>query len=271
MPIASPSPRLCSPMPTATSVASASAADGSLARSEPPREQRQEQVGRRRRRGARARPRRARSAAPPAASNASASASKARNVSSPAVSAMNAASHCGLARRSDGSQASPSATGTTPTRKPITRVAEESLRRCLRRLDRGRDLLRRLDPRRARHADAERLAVDPVEGDDDRRRAEPPDRPVAVERVRDDRVVDGDRRDRDVLALRVRDLDLDLAGPELDAADVELVARRRVLPDEVEQRVAGGDEDRDRADERDDRQQRPEPPVRAAQPRRERA
>jgi len=33
---------------------------------------------------------------------------------------MNAASQSGLARRSDGSQARPSATGTIPTRRPIT-------------------------------------------------------------------------------------------------------------------------------------------------------
>ena len=150
-------------------------------------------------------------------------------------------------------------------------VTEESLRRGLRRLDRGRDLLRALDPARARHADRQRLAVDPVIGDDDRRRAKPAQRPVAVERVRHDRVVDRDRSDRDVVALRVRHLDLDLARPELDPADVELVRRRRVLPDELEERVAGGDEDRDRADERHDREQRPEPPVRAAQPRCERA
>src|SRR5919109_774119 len=52
-------------------------------------------------------------------SRASESASTARNASSPAVSAMKAASHSGAARRSDGSQSSPSATGTIPTRKPI--------------------------------------------------------------------------------------------------------------------------------------------------------
>ena len=51
-------------------------------------------------------------------SNASNSASMPRNVSRPAVSAMNAASHFGSARRSDGSQSRPSAIGTTPTRKP---------------------------------------------------------------------------------------------------------------------------------------------------------
>ena len=51
--------------------------------------------------------------------NASKSASTPRNVSRPAVSAMNAASQRGSARRSDGSQSSPSATGTTPTSSPI--------------------------------------------------------------------------------------------------------------------------------------------------------
>ena len=69
-------------------------------------------------------------------------------------------------------------------------------------------------------------------------------------RVRDDRVVDRDRRDRQVVRLRVRDADPDLARVELDPADVELVGRRRVVPHELGQRVAGGgegDDDRRRA------------------------
>ena len=52
--------------------------------------------------------------------NASDSDSTPRNDSSPAVSAMNAASQFGSARRNEGSQSRPSATGTTPTSSPIT-------------------------------------------------------------------------------------------------------------------------------------------------------
>ena len=83
----------------------------------------------------------------------------------------------------------------------------------------------RLDPGRARDPDADRVVFDPVVRDDDRARAQPAELGRAVEREGDDRVVDGDRGDRQVVALRVRDPDADLARLELDAADVEL--RRR--------------------------------------------
>ena len=65
-------------------------------------------------------------------------------------------------------------------------------------------------------------------GHDDRARAEPAELARPVERERHDRVVDGDRGDRELVRLRVRDPDPDLARRELDAADVELVGRRRV-------------------------------------------
>jgi hypothetical protein len=149
--------------------------------------------------------------------------------------------------------------------EPDDPVAEESLRRRARRLDRSRDLLGRLDAARARHADRHGLAVDPFVRHDDGRRPQPAERAVAVQAVGDDRVVDGHRGERDVVALRVRDLDLDLPWPELDPADVQLVTRRRVLADELEQRVSGRREQRDRADERDHRHQRPDPPSSAAE------
>ena len=173
------------------------------------------------------------SPAPPSApgsaawsSNASESASTPRKVSSPAVSAMNAASHFGSARRSDGSQSRPSAIGTTPTRKPIDRVAEEAraTTRCGVSTAAG-ICFDRLDPGRARDPDRDRVVLDPVVRHDDRARAQPAELARAVERERHDRVVDRDRGDRQVVALRVRDADPDLARLELDAADVELVRR----------------------------------------------
>ena len=124
---------------------------------------------------------------------------------------MNAASQFGSARRSEGSQSRPSATGTTPTRKPDQAVAEEPARRGGRRLDRRRDLLHGLDAGRARDADRDRVVLDPVVGHDDRARAQPLQRRRPVERERDDRVVDGDRRDRQLLGLRVAHPDPDLA------------------------------------------------------------
>jgi hypothetical protein len=50
---------------------------------------------------------------------------------------------------------------------------------------------------------------------------------------RHDRVVDGDGRDRQLVALRVRDPDPDLARAELDAPDIELVERRRRPSEQV--------------------------------------
>ena len=102
---------------------------------------------------------------------------RARNVSRPAVSAMNAASHCGRRaaqrrqpeqperdrddadeeadrRRSRGSR--------WPTAVGVSTAAAISLRR--------------LDPGRARDADRDRLVLDPVVRDDDRARAQPPER-----------------------------------------------------------------------------------------------
>ena len=119
-PIASPSPRLWTPIPIATSIARERPP---IAPPEPRAENRRE---------TRTSPRyvaaspSSTSPVPPSglgsdccSSRASASASTARNVSRPAVSAMNAESHCFDMRRSDGSHARPSATGTMPTRKPM--------------------------------------------------------------------------------------------------------------------------------------------------------
>jgi hypothetical protein len=57
--------------------------------------------------------------------------------------------------------------------------------------------------------------------------------------------------------LRVGHPDADLSGPELDPADVELVAGRRRLADEIEQRGAARGEQRDNADEEQERDKRP--------------
>ena len=57
----------------------------------------------------------------------------------------------------------------------------------------------------------------------------------AIDRERDYCIVDGDRCDRDRVGLRVCEADADLAGVELDSPDIDLVERRWVLADEVEQ------------------------------------
>ena len=49
-------------------------------------------------------------------------------------------------------------------------------------------------------------------------------------------------------------------GSELDPADVEDVGRRRVAPDQIDERGAGGDERADDDGEQEDRPERPEPP-----------
>ena len=151
-----------------------------------------------------------------------------------------------------------------PDEEADDRVADEAARRRRRRLDRGRDRRHRLDPGRARHADRDRVVLDPVVRHDDRARAQPAELGRPVERVRHDRVVDRDRGDRQVLALRVRDADADLARLELDAADVELVRGRRVLADQVEHRRAVRGEQADHDRQQQDRRERPEPPAQRA-------
>jgi hypothetical protein len=121
--------------------------------------------------------------------------------------------------------------------------------------------VRRLDPRRARHADRERLALHPVVRHDDRARAQAPQgrRPVQVER--DDRVVDGHQRDREVVALRVPDLQPDLARSELRAAHVELVGRWRLAAHELDDAIALRDDERDGEREQQHRHERPGSPL----------
>ena len=134
--------------------------------------------------------------------------------------------------------------GQDADQKPDEPVAEEAARARLRREHGRRDLLDRLDPRRARHADGDRVVRDPVVGDDDRARAEPIQRRGPVERERHDRVVDGDRRDRQLVALRISHQDPDLARAELDPADVELVRRWRRAAEQVDDPVALRDDER---------------------------
>ena len=127
MPIARPSPRLCRPMPMATIVASASPASGAPALGARPapgqavRHPGQAEVARR---DAQPAPGPARRAPPGSAAlqrRAPRRAPRPRGTSAgPPVSAMKAASQRGSARRSDGSQSIPSATGTTPTSRPIS-------------------------------------------------------------------------------------------------------------------------------------------------------
>ena len=69
--------------------------------------------------------------------------------------------------------------------------------------------------------------------------------------------------DPDVVALRVANVDVDLARHELDAVDVELVGRRRVRANEVDERAPGRGEDGDRADEEEDRDEGKQAPARA--------
>ena len=103
--------------------------------------------------------------------------------------------------------------------------------------------------------------LDPVVLDDDLARAEPPEclRPVDLERQ--DRVIHRDCSDRQVVALRIGDPDPDLAGVELDAADVELVDRRRVLAEQTGDGRPARREERHDAGQQDQRHERPEPPA----------
>ena len=140
-------------------------------------------------------------------------------------------------------------------------VAEEAPRARLGRLYGSRDLVRRLDACRARDSDCDRLVLDPGIGDDDGGRAQAPERGWAVDGVGDDRVVHGHRGDGQILALRVRHPDSDLARRELDPAYVEGVGRRRVFPDQLEQGAAARGEERDDGDEQDDGDERPQAPA----------
>ncbi len=107
------------------------------------------------------------------------------------------------------------------------RVTEKAAAADPRRLDRGRDLFDRLDPGGARHPHGNRVVGCPVVGNDDRARAQPAESLRPVDRKRDDRIVDGDGGDRQVVLLRIRHPDADLARLELDPANVELVRLRR--------------------------------------------
>ena len=82
-----------------------------------------------------------------------------------------------------------------------------------------------------------------------------------VERVRDDEVVDRDRCDRQIVLLRVADMNSDLARLELDPRDIEPVGRRRVLTQEVDNRPARRGEHRHDGDQEQDRNERPEAPA----------
>ena len=177
------------------------------------------------------------------------------------MSAMNAASQRGSARRSDGSQSRPSATGTTPTSSPISPYP-----RKLRALGCGVRTaagisstvsipVELVTPTAIGSSSTQAYGTTIVL---ERSRLE---RGRPVERERHDRVVDGDGRDRQVVALRVPHLDADLAVAELDAADVELVGRRRRAAEQVDDPVALRDDERDRQREQHDRDERPEPPA----------
>ena len=142
---------------------------------------------------------------------------------------MKAASHSRLARRSEGSQAGRARPG-----------------RCRRgnRSPRSRGTAAPEAPGVSTAAAISSVVWIPVElvtptaigssstqsyGDDDRARAQAAER--RGHRRRENGTIASStvtERDRQVVALRVRDADADLAGLELDAADVELVARRRV-------------------------------------------
>src|SRR5215210_1030788 len=132
-----------------------------------------------------------------------------------------------------------------PDERPDQRIAEEAARRRLRSANRRRQLLRRLDSCRARDADRDRLIRHPVVLHDDLARAQATQGVISVDVEWHDRVVDGHRRDRELVALRVGHPDSDLARVELDPPDVELIDRRRALAEEAGHRAAGGREQRD--------------------------
>src|SRR5918992_678197 len=87
--------------------------------------------------------------------------------------------------------------------------------------------------------------------------------PQTLERLRpfelewDDCVVHGHEGETELLGLWIRDADADLAGLELDPTDVEFVGRRRIPPEQLEDGVAGGREQRHGADKHEDRDECP--------------
>ena len=77
--------------------------------------------------------------------------------------------------------------------------------------------------------------------------------PLAAEREGNDRVIDVTEGDRQIVRLRVRDEDADLAWLELDLSDVERIGGRRVPADEIDERGACRDEEPDDEREQQDR------------------
>src|SRR5215211_7987012 len=148
-----------------------------------------------------------------------------------------------------------------PDERPDQGVAEEAPRRRLWCLHRGGDLLGGLDSGRAGDSDGDRLLRDPVVLDDDLARPEPPEGAVALDVERHDRVVDGDGCDRQVIRLRVRDADADLAWVEFHTPDVELVERRGSLAEQARHGASGGREERDDRRQEHERHERPQPPA----------
>ena len=126
---------------------------------------------------------------------------------------------------------------------------------------RGRDLVRRLDPRRARDADGERLV----------RRPSRTGTTIVLERSRPSVAgpssVNGTIASSTVTEAIVRSSRCGLRtrtrispGAKLDAADVELVGRRRAAADQVDDAVARETTSADDEREQHDRHERPEPP-----------
>ena len=267
MPIARPSPKLWTPIPTATSVASATPPRAPPARGEPRREERHRQVAERD----------AEQDETGAAERAGDGRLELERLEE-RLDAEEREQPCGQ-RHEPGQPAlvdppqrgqpeQAERDGQDADEEADDRVAEDAVAGEPRRLDRGRDRLDRLDPRRARHADRHRVVLDPAVRDHDRARAQPAERLRAVDLEGNDRVVDGDRGDRQVVLLRVRDADLDLARLELDPADVEQVGLRRVRADQADERRAGCDEGPDDGREQHHRDERPEAPARLDPPRR---
>jgi hypothetical protein len=171
-----PSPRLCSPIPIATSVASATPSSGASARARArPRSAARRTSARgssRRRRAGSGRALEALGDRP--AVERLRERVDAEEAQQPAVSAMKPRSSRAAARR-DGSQRA-RARPARPRRASRSARSRGTRARCAARLDRGGDVEGRLDPARARHADGVRVVLDPLERDDDRARAQPAER-----------------------------------------------------------------------------------------------
>ena len=182
------------------------------------------------------------------------------------MSAMNAASHCGVGAAQRRQPEQPERDRDDADEEADHRVAEEALAPTAVGVSTAAGIsFDRLDPGRARDADRDRVVLDPVVRHDDRARAQPAERRAAPSSVYGtiasstvtEAIV---RSSRCGFVTRIR------ISPGLNSTRrmSNSSAGGGFLPDQVDERAAGRAKSADDEREQQDRAERPEPPAQRA-------